>query len=121
MIITITSLKLKHWWNFFKLSLWGLKIVRQTKSQKGFISMKNKGFGYLHFTLSVWESEADAKNFARCGAHLAAMKESRKLATEIRVYTFESELMPVWKDAERLLFERGRVFAFDNQRNKAQF
>jgi len=120
MVITITSLKLKHWWGYFIMSFLALKIVLQTKKQKGFVSMKNRGLGYLHFTLSVWETEEDLKNFARCGAHLAAMKESRKLATEIRVYTFQSELIPVWKDAKRLLFERGRVFAFDSQKNKEQ-
>ena len=115
MVITITSLELRHWWNFFKLSLWGLKIVRQTKTQKGFIEMKNTGFGYLHFTLSVWETEADVKNFARSGAHLEAIKQSRKLATEIRIYTFHSEEIPDWKEAKRLLFERGKVFLFDNR------
>jgi heme-degrading monooxygenase HmoA len=117
MVITITSLKLRHWWGFFKLSLWGLKIVRQTKTQKGFVEMKNTGFGYLHFTLSVWESEADAKNFARSGAHLEAMRESRKLATEIRIYTFQGEKIPDWKEAKRLLRERGKVFSFGNQTN----
>jgi len=115
MIITITSLKLKHWWGFFKLSLWGLRIVRQTKTQKGFVEIKNTGFGYLHFTLSVWESEADVKDFARSGAHLEAMKDSRKLATKIRIYTFQSEKIPDWKDAKRRLFERGKVFSFDNR------
>ena len=115
MVITITSLKLKHWWDFFKLSLWGLRIVRQTKTQKGFIEMKNTGFGYLHFTLSVWETEADVKNFARSGAHLEATKQSQKLATEIRIYTFRSEEMPNWKEAKRMVFERGKVYSFDNQ------
>ena len=115
MVITITSLRLKHWWGFFKLSLWGLKILRQTKMQTGFIEMKNTGFGYLHFTLSRWETEADAKNFARSGAHLEAMKDSEKLATEIRVYTYKSEKIPDWADAKRLLFERGRVVSFDNR------
>jgi hypothetical protein len=117
MVITITSLKLRHWWGFFKLSLLGLKIVRQTKTQKGFVEMKNRGFGYLHFTLSVWESEADAKNFARSGAHLEAMKESRKLATEIRIYTFQGEKIPNWRKVKRLLRERGKVFSFGNQTN----
>ena len=115
MVITITSLELRHWWDFFKLSLWGLKIVRQTKTQKGFIEMKNTGFGYLHFTLSAWETEADVKNFARSGAHLEAMKQSRKLATEIRIYTFRSDEIPDWKDAKRLLFERGKVLSFDKR------
>jgi len=117
MFITITSLRLKHWWSYFIMSFLALKIVLQTKKQKGFISMKNTGFGYLHFTLSVWESEEDLKNFTRSGAHFEAMNESRNLATEIRVYTFQSELIPDWKDAKRILFERGRVFAFDNERN----
>lgn len=112
MVIAITSLKLRHWWGFFELSLRGLKIVRQARAQKGFIEMRNRGFGYLHFTLSVWETEADAKNFARSGAHLAAMKESRRLATEIRIYTFRSERIPGWQEAERLLFESGKIFSF---------
>ena len=115
MFVTITSLNLRHWWGFFKLSLWGLKISRQAKAEKGFIEMKNCGFGYLHFTLSAWESKADAKNFARSGAHLEAMKESGRLATEIKVYTYESEEIPDWANAKRMLFEQGRVFSFANQ------
>jgi heme-degrading monooxygenase HmoA len=114
MIITITSLELRHWWGFFKLSLRGLKISRQAKTQKGFIRMKNTGFGYLHFTLSAWESEADLKDFARRGAHLEAMKESRNLATEIRIYTFRSERIPDWREAKQMLFENGRVISFRN-------
>lgn len=114
MIITITSLKLRHWRGFFKLSLWGLKISRQAKTQKDFIEMKNTGFGYLHFTLSVWESEEGLKNFARSGAHLEAMKESRNLATEIRIYTFQSEQIPDWQEAKRMLFENGKVILFDH-------
>ena len=77
--------------------------------------MKNTGFGCLHFTLSQWETAADAKNFARSGAHLEAMKDSAKLATEIRIYTYESEKIPDWTNAKRLLFERGRVISFDNR------
>jgi hypothetical protein len=117
MVITITSLKLRHWWGFFRLSLRGLKILRQTRSQKGFIEMKNTGLGYLHFTLSAWESEADAKNFARSGAHLEALKESRRLATEIAIYTFRGERLPDWKAAKRLLAEHGRVIAFAGRGN----
>lgn len=121
MVVIVTSLKLRHWWGFFKLSLWGLKILRQTETQKGFIKMENTGFGRLHFTLSVWETEADAKNFARSGAHLAAMKESRNLATEIRIYTFRSGQIPDWKEAKRLVFERGKVFSFNGSANSESF
>ena len=95
------------------MSYLALKIVRQTGTQKGFVEMKNTGFGYLHFTLSVWESEADMKDFARSGAHLKAMKSSQKLSTEIRIYTFQSEQVPDWKEAKQLLFEKGRVISFE--------
>lgn len=109
MVVTITSLRLKHWWGFFRLSLWGLRITRQAGRQPGFIEMKNTGFGYLHFTLSVWESEPQAKDFACSGAHRDALRESRSLAAEIRIYTFRSETVPDWKAAKKLLSENGRA------------
>ena len=117
MVITITSLRLRHWWDYFRLSLWGLKISQQAKKQKGFLAMRNTGFGYLHFTLSAWKSAADVENFARSGAHLEAMKQSRSLATEIRIYTFTAQEIPDWADAKKRLFEYGRVFSFDNRGN----
>lgn len=86
--------------------------MRQTKTQNGFIEMKNTGFGYLHFTLSAWENKADAEKFARSGAHLEAMKESRKLATEIRIYTFSDDQMPDWREAKRLVSENGRIISY---------
>lgn len=113
MIITVTSLRLNHWWNYFGLSLRGLKIMLQAKQQKGFISMKNTGFGYLHFTLSVWESDSDLRDFARSGAHREAMKRSQTLADEIGIYTFRSERVPNWKEAKKLLFEYGKFISFD--------
>ncbi|MDZ4710875.1 MAG: hypothetical protein SGI89_00955 [bacterium] len=44
MIVTVTSIKLRSVFNFFRLLMFGLKIIRQTKTQKGFIKMKNTGF-----------------------------------------------------------------------------
>ena len=112
MFVTVTSLKLRKLWGFFRMSYLSMHVVRQTKQQKGFVSMQHTGFGYLHFTLSAWESEEDIKNFARSGAHLAAMKVSRSLSSEIRIYTFQAEEIPNWKDAKQLLFERGKILSF---------
>src|SRR3954470_4878749 len=96
MHITITSLKLRSLFGFFRLSWNGLKISRQAKSQPGYIKMKNTGSGYLHFTISAWKNEKDIKAFARSGAHLEAMKQGATLANEIRVFTYESENLPTW-------------------------
>jgi hypothetical protein len=109
MVITITSIRLKNWWHFFQLSLHGLKITRQLKQQKGFIRLKNKGFGYLHFTLSAWEREDDIKRFYREGAHLAAMKQASIIATETRTFTYQAEKLPNWKEGKRLLLAKGKV------------
>ncbi|MFM9945202.1 MAG: DUF3291 domain-containing protein [Bacteroidia bacterium] len=112
MIITITSLKLRSLWKFFRLSLHGMKVMKQTKNQKGFIRIKNTGFGFWHYTLSAWETEEDVKNFAKSGAHLQAMKESAAIATEIGIYTYKSDKMPDWKEAKELVREKGRVLRF---------
>jgi hypothetical protein len=65
MIVNITSIRLKSLWKFFLLSYYALNIVRQTKSQKGFISLKNTGFGFMHYTVTCWETEEDLRVFAR--------------------------------------------------------
>src|SRR5436190_890330 len=109
MYITITSIRLKSWWRFFQLSSRALKITQQLKSQKGFIRMKNTGFGYLHFTLSAWEREEDLKQFYKQGAHLEAMKKTATIATETRTYTYQNEVLPNWKEAKWLLSEKGKV------------
>ena len=109
MVITVTSIRLKRLWHFFKLTYLAMHVVRQMKGQAGFIKMKNTGFGYWHYTLSVWESEAHAKSFARAGAHLQAMKAGPTIATEVRIYTFQSDHIPGWKEAKQLVLERGKV------------
>jgi Domain of unknown function (DUF3291) len=112
MYAAIASLKLKSVWGFFKLSLHGLKISNQAKKEKGFVSIKNTGFGYLHYTLTLWENEEDLKRFAHSGAHREAMKESGALAQEIRTYTFPAEALPDWKEAKKLVSEKGKVLVF---------
>ena len=112
MFVTITSLKLKSVWGFFKLSLNGLKISNQAKKEKGFVALKNTGFGYMHYTLTLWESEEDLKRFARSGAHKEAMKQSASLADEVRIYTFPADELPNWREAKKLLSQQGRVFTF---------
>jgi len=112
MIINVTSIHLRSWWKFFALSYYAMHIVRQTKVQPGFIKMKNTGFGYDHYTLSVWKDEESLRRFARSGAHLAAMKKSSALATEIRTYSFSSESVPSWKEVRDLLKEKGKILKY---------
>lgn len=112
MIINVTSIRLRSLWNFFALSYHGLLISRQAKTQPGFVRMKNRGFGYDHYTLSVWESEEALRQFARSGAHLDAMKKSGQLASEIRTYSYAGGQLPSWNEVKGLLREKGRIFKY---------
>lgn len=113
MYITVTSLKLRSVWLFFKLSLNGMRIVKQAKAEKGFIKMKNTGFGYIHYTLSAWESKEDIKRFAHSGAHKEAMKHTKQLAKEIKIYTYQNTKFPSWEEAKELLNEKGKTLTFE--------
>jgi hypothetical protein len=109
MTVTITSLKLKSLWQFFKLSYLSMYIVMEMKKEKGFIKFKNTGFGYMHFTISAWESEDDLKRMAYQGkAHVNAMKKMRDVAAEIGTYTYSANKFPDWKTAKELLKSRGK-------------
>ncbi len=112
MIINVTSIRLRSLWKFFALSYNGMMIVKQTRSQPGFIRMKNTGFGYDHYTLSVWEDQKSLREFAKSGAHLDAMKKSALLATEIRTFSYESDRIPDWKEVKQLLQNNGKVFRY---------
>lgn len=112
MIVTVTSIRLRHWWYFFRLSWQGLHISRQARSQAGFIKMKNTGSGLLHFTLTAWESEEAMRSFATSGAHLRSMKLGPALATELRTYTYRAETFPGWAEAKRDLLEKGKVMKY---------
>jgi len=112
MYISITSLKLRSLWGYFELSYKGLKISQQAQTQSGFIEMKNTGFGWLHYTISAWQSKEALQSFSHSGAHLEAIKSGQKLANEIRIYTYEGEQLPDWKEAKKLLAEKGRVIQY---------
>lgn len=105
---TITSIELKGPLMFFALSTKALGIVRQLKATdcKQF---KKKGFWKTHYTMTLWNTENELKQFARSGAHLEAMKTSSKLAKEIRTITIDAETLPDWKTAKSLL-ENGKVY-----------
>ena len=115
MIITITSIRLKSIWKFFKLSLFALQNTKQLHKSKGMLKFKKTGLGRLHYTLTVWETEDDLKTFAYGnGSHKQFMSRSKEIASEIGTYTFESNEIPDWKTAKKLLSEKGRFLNFDH-------
>jgi hypothetical protein len=112
MFVTVTSLRLKSIWRFFKLSWLGLKISNQARNEKGFLAIKSTGLGKLHYTLTLWQTEEDLKRFAHSGEHLKAVKQSASLASEICTYTYSSKQLPDWPSAKKLLNDNGKLLHF---------
>ncbi|MEQ8624152.1 MAG: DUF3291 domain-containing protein [Vicingaceae bacterium] len=107
---TLTSIELKGPLKFFALSKEAMGIIKQLKSTncKDF---KKKGFWTKHYTMTLWNNEKELKDFAKSSAHLSAMKKSSQLAKEIRTITIDSNILPDWKKAKKLL-EGGKVFIY---------
>jgi hypothetical protein len=113
MTITITSIKLRSILQTFRLIFYTVKIITGLKKHQGFIEFKTNGFGYMHYTMSAWESDADMKKFVPTKAHLDAMKNSRKIASEIRTYTFQGNALPEWKEAKQLVAGHGKLLTYN--------
>lgn len=99
---TITSIELKGPLRFFALSAQALNIIRQLRTTdcKDF---KKRGLWTTHYTMTLWNNEDELKAFAKSGAHLDAMKKSKTIAKEIRTITIDTEVLPSWKEAKKLL------------------
>jgi hypothetical protein len=107
---TITSIELKGPFKFFLLSSKALGIIKQLKTTncKDF---KKQGSWTTQYTMTLWNNEAELKEFAKSGAHLEAMKISSQIAKEIRTITIDTDSLPDWKEAKKLLQE-GKVFKY---------
>jgi hypothetical protein len=99
---TITSIELKGPLKFFALSANALKIIRQLKTTNC-KEFKKRGFWTKHYTMTLWNNESELKEFAKSGAHLNAMKLSKQMAKEIRTITIETDTLPSWDEAKKLL------------------
>ena len=111
MKVTITSIELKSPFKFFPLSIYAWRILKQLKSTN-YVEMKKTGLGLKHYTMTLRENETELKAFASSGAHLDAMKKSRKIAKEIRTLTIDADALPDWAKAKALLQQKGRVISY---------
>lgn len=107
---TITSIELKGPFKFFALSVQGFYIMKQltTTNCRQF---KKTGIWTKHYTMTLWNSESELKEFAQSGAHLEAMKKSKSMAKEIRTITIDTDKLPSWPEATKLL-ENAKVLTF---------
>jgi len=111
MKITITSLELKSPFKFFALSRYALGITRQLKSTNC-AAYKKQGFWTKHYTMTLGASESELKDFARSGAHMESMKQSKSIAREIVTLTIDGNELPSWSEAKAKLEKEGKRLTF---------
>jgi len=107
---TITSIELKGPLKFFALSANALKIIKQLKATS-YKDFKKRGIWTKHYTMTLWNSESELKDFAKSGAHLEAMIKSKNIAKEIRTITIDTDTLPSWDEANKLL-DNAKVFKY---------
>lgn len=107
---TITSIELKGPFKYFVLSSMAWSIMKQLKSAN-YVDFKKRGFWTKHYTMTLWSSEDDMKEFAFSGAHKTAMLNSQRIAKEIRTITIDTNELPSWSTAMTLL-KKGKVIYF---------
>lgn len=111
MKVTITSIELRSPFKFFALSYSAMNILKQLKGTNC-VAMKKKGFWTTHYTMTLWPTEVDLKEFSRSGAHLEAMKKSAEIATEIRTLSIDADELPSWPEAISRLRQEGQTHSF---------
>jgi len=111
MIAVITLIELRNPLKFFALSYNALQIIKQMKST-AVVQYKSTGLWTTHYTMSLWNNKEDMQAFARSGAHLEAMKQSAKLAKEIKTLSIETDALPDWKTAKEKIQGEGKSLKY---------
>ena len=109
-------MRLKKWYVrplFYKHTLLS---YLQAKKTPGHICTKifvDKGW---YSTLTAWEDKKSMMLFAYGpGAHKKAIKQTKKIAKEGIIYTYENDTIPTWPDAIELLHKNGRIVLPSNK------
>ena len=61
--------------------------------------------------MTLWENQTELKEFAYSGANMEAMKIGSKIAKEIRTITIDTDFLPNWTEAKKLL-EKRKVYKY---------
>ncbi len=95
MIASITELHLKNFWCYLRFLPLAITSKIQAERSPGLISLQlnSKGF-FVQRTLAVWKDEKHLRDYVTSGAHLWAMKASRKIAKRSVTTSFAVKSLP---------------------------
>jgi hypothetical protein len=87
------------WWH-------AIRSMAQAKAALGIISADARRIEGVYHTLSVWENEAAMRVFLVSGAHRAAMRSFRNIATG-KTVSYLAEAAPHWDAVHDIWVQKG--------------
>ena len=111
MIVSITYLKLKSPLHLLSLGKYNKRVVEQLY-ESDMVDFKSRGFWKNHYTMTLWNNEAEMKQFVHSSAHRDAMNISHEIASEIKTFIHISDDLLNWNEAKKLLHENAKVLTF---------
>ena len=93
MYVSITGLKTKNIFSWFKFWLLAIPAFRGAQKAKGIIFCETKKVKNYHHTLTVWESKNDMLNYKKSSSHIKAMRLFKSIATG-KIYSYKTNLIP---------------------------
>jgi len=84
-----------------------IRSLRQARRAPGNVAVRVRIVEGVYHTMTAWSDLASMRGFVTSGAHLAAMKDFRKLGTG-RTYGCSCDEMPDWDSMYRLWTLHGR-------------
>jgi len=103
----MTSIELKSPFKIFALLIHILNIANQLRTTNC-LEFKKKGNWTKYYTITLWRNNDDIKKFVYSGAHMYAIRKSKRMVKEIRTLTIEADGLPSWKEAIILLKTKGK-------------
>lgn len=114
MFVSVTRLRIRHWWDLPAFYWWTYLSTRQVQSAAGFrggfvLVDKHRAF----WTMTGWESEAAMKAYRGSGAHREAMKKLPARCDEASVARWEAAGFSTWMDVWQRMQSSGRFTPVD--------
>jgi hypothetical protein len=107
--VSITGMQMKSILHYPEFMYRAIPSAMQARSAPGNVSTSLKSIRGMEQTMTVWEDRESMLKYLRTGAHLQAMKSSKKVGAYVKVYGYYTDTIPNWSQASQLWEEKGRV------------
>jgi hypothetical protein len=104
--LSITGLKPKSFLKYLAFGRHAIPSRGQAVNAPGNLYVGTKLVNGIQHTLTAWESKEHMKRYIYSGAHLAAIKVFRSIATG-KTFGFEATQLPNWDEVHKMWIEQG--------------